>query len=174
MNGLRLDQTIWNHHFDVDEPGELSPAGMAMLDRLARRYVECGCHLELYLQTDRELQYKHEKPSKVAQERAERDSKRIASISTYLATTWPTIHADFHVYDPNVPGMRGIESVLAVQEMWRGARGVIPPEIQGGLSISPQKLMAGAAVTGPVPTPTPVTSGSGSVSAFGAGGSGSD
>ena len=174
QNGLRLDQTVWNHHFDLEDPAQLSHSGMALLDRLARRYVECGCALELYLQTDRALPFHHEKPNQVAQERAEQDHKRLLSIGAYLAANWPGVQVDVHVYDPNVPGMRGLEGVLAVQEMWRGARGVIPPEIQGGLSISPQKLLSGAAVTGPISTPSPVSSGSGSISALGGGPGGGD
>jgi hypothetical protein len=176
QNGMMLDQTLWNFHFivvtddkgKVTEADELSPSGMALLDRLARRYVDTGCVFNLYLQTGRDVPYNPEKVHEMLRERAERDQKRVLSIGAYLAANWPGVPGSVHVYDPNMPGLRAIEAVQAVQEMWRGARGALPIDVQGGLSITPQKLLSGAAAAGSSPPPSPVSSGTGSGGALGA------
>jgi hypothetical protein len=88
-NGHVLDQTVWNYDFEIDpqtgEPTDrLNPSGMEHLKYLARRRP--APDPTVYLQTAQEVSGGKNLPAdKLAQARAELDSKRIDAIQKYLA-----------------------------------------------------------------------------------------
>src|SRR5262249_35870491 len=94
----------------------LNGAGMDKLDQLARRRPHPDC--KLYLQTARDIAYDPEKPNDYATKRNELDTKRVAAIQKYLATTLTGRPANFEiqVHDPAYPGIDGAAPRVVVPE----------------------------------------------------------
>lgn len=118
-NGMVLDQTVWNYHFRTGTD-ELTPGGLALLDRLARRRPAPVS--EVFMQTAHDVTYGG-KPAEFAKERADVDGSRVKAVADYLAAVRPDVSFNVTVHDPNPVGMSGIEAGYAVRDMYAGAIG---------------------------------------------------
>lgn len=111
-NGRVLDQTVWNYHFELDpktgEPTDkLNAAGMDHLNYLTRRRPVPDGHI--YLQTAQTSPAAaNQAPDKVAQARADLDTKRVNSIQRYLAGVMSgrsqAMAFDVAIHDPSETG----------------------------------------------------------------------
>jgi hypothetical protein len=172
-NGMVLNQTIWNHHFfiyDPDKPDKLHPSGAAAIDRIVRGYVDDGRPhvLRLFLQRAQDVDLPDEKPVEAAALRDKRDQNRARAVANYLSYAWPDVQYTLVVYDPHPVGINGEEALQGWLDLRQGARGSIPVEVLGGLSITPTKL-AGSGPTGSAPPPVLRDSGTGGPSSLGTG-----
>jgi hypothetical protein len=161
QNGLVLEQTVWNYHFNTVKEGEktkvvLSPMGQAHLDYLARRRP---CPVpEIFVQTAHDLAYNPDKPDQFTVERAELDAQRIRAVTDYLAAARPDVPFKVTVHDPQPVGLHGNEVIGAVQHMHNTSQGAMPAESFGdGVPIN--------GITGEGADPT----GRGNISVAGAG-----
>lgn len=119
-NGLALEQTVWNSHF---RPGsdELTPAGRAHLNRLARRQPEPVPYV--FVQTAQDLPLERGKEQAWAQQRQELDAKRVQAVQLYLKTVRPEATFQVAVHDPPEVSNHGQEAQQAVRSMHRSAIG---------------------------------------------------
>jgi len=174
QNGLVLDMTVWDHHFDVNQPTKLHRTGADAIDRAVRRHVEDGrpevLHLFMQRAQDRAVPDDLGQPTAVTRRR-EMDEKRARAIAAYLAYAWPEVPYTLTVYDPRPVGINGEEALQGWLDHRQGARGSIPVEVLGGLSITPSKLVGGGP-TGSPPPPVLRDSGTGGPSSLGGSGSG--
>ncbi len=121
-NGLVLEQTVWNTHFR-EGSDELTPGGMALLDRLVRRRPQPV--KELFLQTAHDVRYLVEKPSDFGPARTDLDARRVKAVETYLAQVRPGVTFQVTVHDPDRVGMSAVESSKAVVDHVNAAAGTM-------------------------------------------------
>ncbi len=103
QNGVYLDQTIWNYHFE--QGGEkLTAAGLEKLDYLTRRRPAPDSRV--FLQTARDMGYEATAPEKYAENRRELDIKRANALQKYLAaqTASRPVAFEVQVIDAADPG----------------------------------------------------------------------
>ncbi|MCS7166989.1 MAG: hypothetical protein RMI91_10165 [Gemmatales bacterium] len=119
-NGVALEQTVWNSHF---RPGssELTAAGRAHLDRLARRQPEPVRHV--FVQAAHDLPLERGKEEAWAQQRQELDRQRVDAVQAYLKAVRPEITFHVAVHDPPEVGSHGQEAQQAIRSMHRSATG---------------------------------------------------
>jgi hypothetical protein len=181
LNGLILDQTVWNHHFQYQTPAELHSSGVNLLDRLARRHVNSGIPgpLHIYLQTAVDSPYQPGKPGVVIQARQTFDHKRSEAVHAFLDATYPGLPFVVHVHNPPRVGLSPQETLTIITQMEQLApRGYLTQEVLGGISLSElTKGGGGGLPMAPIANPTG-TGGAGSfgadIGAGGAGGAGGD
>lgn len=132
MNGMVLEQTVWNHQFATVPPAKegdkpkvlLTPAGQAHLDYIIRRRP---CPVpEVFLQTAHDITFDPEKPEQFTTDRAELDAKRIKAVTDYLAAARPDVPFKVSIHDPNPKFISGNEIIGAVQHIHQTSQGVIP------------------------------------------------
>lgn len=168
-NGLILDQTLWNYHWDLEAPEELHRMGMAQLDRLAKRHIyHCEGPLRLHLQVSHDVRYDPQDRRKVQEKRVELTRKRLEAVVAYMTTTYPSIAFTISVHDPRTVGMSGQEAHIPVERHVRDARGFIPPELVTVVSITPRGLGGPGGGASP-PPPLESAPGQGNASALGSG-----
>ncbi len=119
-NGLVLEQTVWNHHFR-EGTDELTPGGMALLDRLVRRRPQPV--KELFLQTAHDIRYLAEKPETYGPARADLDGKRKKAVEAYLGQVRPDVTFQITVHDPDRVGMPAVEASRATVDHLGAASG---------------------------------------------------
>jgi hypothetical protein len=136
-NGRVLDQTVWNHHFEV-ATDKLNAAGLDKLSYLARRrpmpdYV-------VYLQTAQDVPYDASAPDKFAAQRSELDNRRIKAIETYLNATTAgrgvaftvVVHDPSDVSLPATPLGGDGRTLGSVQKMYLSFQGTLAAPGGGG------------------------------------------
>ncbi len=102
-NGHFLNQTIWNYYFEAGTD-RLTPAGIEKLDSLTR--ARPAPDPRLYIQTARDIPATPENVGKLADVRAELDSKRAAAVKKYMSTQlFAPVAFEVFVHDAPVPGM---------------------------------------------------------------------
>lgn len=133
LNGHILDQTIWNMQFDYGTD-KLTGAGIDKLDQLARRRP--APDTRIFLQTARDIPYDAERAGDYATKRTELDTKRVAAIKKYLATSLTGRPSTFEieVHDPAPPGIDGAAPRVIVPSPRTRAMGA---EGQGGAGTPP-------------------------------------
>src|SRR5262245_8450230 len=77
QNGLMLEQTIWNYHFEYGTD-RLHPSCVAFLDRMSRRPAEPV--LQLFLQTARDIRFFAERPKDYKKDQADLNTRRIKAV----------------------------------------------------------------------------------------------
>jgi hypothetical protein len=120
-NGLVLEQTLWNHHFeymDVVQPNgvivrtptaRLSSAGKSHLDRLIRRRPLPLP--DVFVQTTHEVSYDPAmKIEDYRQLRDRLDGERVEAVRRYLMATRPEVAFNITVHDPAPVGMLAPEA----------------------------------------------------------------
>jgi hypothetical protein len=115
-NGHVLDQTIWNHMFEVDGKNgkatdRLNAYGLQHLSYLARRRPNPDPHV--YLQTAQDIPYiQADDGQKFVQARADLDSRRVKAVHDFLVaqTSCRNLGYDFvvTVHDPAEVGIAAI------------------------------------------------------------------
>lgn len=102
-NGVVLDQTIWNYHFETNGD-KLTAAGVEKLDNLVRRRPAPDTNV--YLQTARDVGFDGNAPEKLADGRRDLDQRRAAMVHKYLAAATAARPTTFsiQVIDPSEPG----------------------------------------------------------------------
>jgi len=113
MNGRILDQTIWNHDFEVGSD-KLHAKGLDRLDQIVRRRPEPDPRV--FIATARDIGFNQEKPDEFAEARKELDAKRAAAIQRYLnaQTAGRPMTFEVLIHDPAEPGISGISARAAV------------------------------------------------------------
>jgi uncharacterized membrane protein YgcG len=111
-NGLILDQTVWNYHFEREASGEgtdrLTESGKDKLDQLVRRRPEPDPRV--FLATARDLVYNADKPDDYSDKRRDLDGRRSAAIQKYLSaqTAGRPMQFDVLIHDPADPAIPGV------------------------------------------------------------------
>lgn len=103
QNGMYLDQTIWNYHFEP-ATDKLTAAGIERLDYMVRkRGVPEG---KVFLQTARDIGFDPNAAEKYADTRRDLDQRRAAAVHKYLAaqTAASPMAFEIQVHDPADPG----------------------------------------------------------------------
>jgi len=133
MNGLILEQTVWNDHF---RPGTnlLGPAGRSHVDRLARRRPQPVP--EVFLQVSHDLAYDPEKPAEFGKARQDLDAQRTKAVMDYLAAIRPDVPWRVTVIDPSPVGVNAREALRAIESMQNAATGALPAATSGASSDS--------------------------------------
>jgi hypothetical protein len=135
-NGLVLEQTVWNYHFDLkkDDKGkvysDLTPGGRAHLAYLARRRP--APITDIYLQTAQDVAYDSAKPDQFVQDRAELDAARVKAVTDYLSAVRPDVPFRVCVHDPHEVGLHGKEVRRAIGAMHNSPVGSLPAGSFGG------------------------------------------
>jgi hypothetical protein len=122
QNGMYLDQTVWNYHFEP-ATDKLSAAGIERLDYLVRkRGLAEG---KVYLQTARDIGFDPNAPEKYADTRRDLDGRRAATIHKYLAaqTAATPMNYEIQVHDPADPGFPAQFLGNAVRSLNSGGSG---------------------------------------------------
>jgi hypothetical protein len=120
-NAQVIDQTIWNHHFEVGT-ANLNANGRQRLDYLARRLPVPDARL--YLQTARDIAYDAKAPEKTINTRVELDAKRSQAVLAYLAVQPNGTRTNFEVQgidaiDPGVNSAGPATSVRGLPAQYR-------------------------------------------------------
>src|SRR5262245_44068833 len=82
QNGHVLDQTVWNHYFEVGTD-RLTPGGQDALSTIARRRPQPDT--TIYLATATDLAYDPNCPDRFCGARQELDTRRVVAVQKYLA-----------------------------------------------------------------------------------------
>jgi hypothetical protein len=135
-NGRVLDQTVWNHHFEVGTD-RLNAAGMEALSRMARRRP--APDEMIFLQTAQDIACDTSAPEKFITQRNALDERRRKTIEDYLKaiTAGRNVRFMVEVHDPSDPtlpavplggdGKTGTLTVGAVQKMFNTFQGGLAP-----------------------------------------------
>ncbi|MCS7161092.1 MAG: hypothetical protein RMJ19_11525 [Gemmatales bacterium] len=119
-NGLALEQTLWNSHFRAGT-SELTPGGMAHLNRLARRQPEPFPYV--FVQAAHDVPLERGKEEAWAKQRQELDAQRIQAVQAYLKIVRPEVSFQVAVHDPPEVSNHGQEAQQAIRSMHRSATG---------------------------------------------------
>jgi hypothetical protein len=122
QNGQVLDQTVWNHHFELGTD-RLTPGGMAALQMISRRRP-CPDQT-VYLATSLDLSYDPNCPDRYCGARQELDSRRVAAVQKYLTGLNCGRPVDFQVlvHDPSDVTISTMPATLSVIQMYARFRG---------------------------------------------------
>lgn len=124
-NGLVLDQTIWNHHFEQGKE-VLHPSGQAALNRLARRRPSPVTQVFVQTSQDVPVAYTPEKPGEYTLARTDLDNKRSKAVKDYLAAIQPGVSYTVTVHNPSPVGMNANEAAKHVSQALGGdAKGTV-------------------------------------------------
>jgi len=162
-NGQVLDQTVWDMHFEYGTD-KLNGAGMDKLDQLARRRPHPDPRV--FVQTARDIAYDPAKTDDYVAKRQELDTKRVAAVQKYLATslTGRQVAFDVQVHDPALPGIEtspGVGPRVYVPAPSDRAKGSGVPPL-GPIVLAPGGIAATppGGSSGPGMAPPPGSSGS--------------
>jgi hypothetical protein len=130
MNGHVLDQTVWNHHFEVGND-RLTEGGLAHLQYLSRRRP-CA-DKTVYLATAMDLRYDPACPDRYAGAKQELDTLRVAAIQKYLTALNAGRPQEFEVkiHDPADVSIHTTGAGLSVIQMYGRYRGGLPTQAGG-------------------------------------------
>lgn len=109
--GESLDATVWTHHFDSADPGQLHPGGRAHLDRLARDRLNDPRSEPLCVSVQRSRGAAStpgtapDAPAAFAL-----DSVRGRAVYDYLRGRWPDVPVQVALGDPQPVGMSAVEA----------------------------------------------------------------
>jgi hypothetical protein len=160
----KTGNVIHRRLYPPDPTEVLLPAGVGLVQRLARQ--QTGPVLRLYVQTANEHQLKQgkEKPETAYARRDELNRERVESVKAVLAAVRPDLIADVVVIDPDEVGMSAKETQVGLLKLEQAPEGKLSRDEVLGLEIGAPTFFGGggAAPSSPpsppsVPPPTPST-----------------
>jgi len=122
QNGHVLDQTVWNHFFELGTD-RLTPGGQDVLTYLSRRRP-CP-DTTLYLATANDLPYDPNCPDRFCGARQELDARRVVAVQKFLTGLNCGRPIDFQVlvHDPADPSLQTTPVASSVTQMYGRFRG---------------------------------------------------